>query len=237
MSALPPPDEKATYVNEMFTAIAGRYDLMNRLMTFGLDQGWRRWAAQAIATPGASHALDVGTGTGDFLPIIEQALPGALVVGVDFTHAMMVAGQTKIAARTKRGAFVNGDALQLPFADGAFDAITTGFAMRNVADIGQAFREMARVTRPGGKMACLEVARPNNPLVRWGHQFYFNNVVPLIGRMVGGNGQAYTYLPQSAGLFPPPPALTRIIEDAGWSAVSWRLLGFGAVAVHIATKK
>jgi len=237
MSVLPTPNEKATYVNAMFTAIAGRYDLMNRLMTFGLDQGWRRWAARAITRTNATHALDVGTGTGDFLPIIEHAMPGALVVGADFTHAMMVAGQTKIAAQTKRGTFVNGDALRLPFADESFDAVTTGFAIRNVADIGQAFREMARVTRAGGKMACLEVARPNNPLVRWGHQFYFNNVVPLIGRMVGGNGQAYTYLPQSAGVFPPPPELARIIESAGWHDVSWRLLGFGAVAVHIATKK
>jgi demethylmenaquinone methyltransferase/2-methoxy-6-polyprenyl-1,4-benzoquinol methylase len=237
LSVLPAPEEKATYVNEMFTAIAGRYDVMNRLMTFGLDQGWRRWAARAIARPGASHALDVGTGTGDFLPIIEQAMPGALVVGVDFTLAMMVAGQAKIDARTERGAFINGDALELPFTDASFDAVSTGFAIRNVADIAQAFREMARVTRPGGRMACLEVARPRNPLVRWGHQFYFNNIVPIIGRVVGGNSRAYTYLPQSAGQFPPPPELARIIGQSGWRDVAWRTLGMGAVAVHTATRE
>ena len=235
-SVLPPAEEKALYVNQMFTAIAARYDLMNRLMTFGLDQGWRRWAARTIAVPGATHVLDVGTGTGDFLPILEQAMPGAMVVGDDFTHAMMVAGQAKIDRQTRHAAFVNGDALELPFTDAAFDAVTTGFAIRNVADIGQAFREMARVTRPGGRLACLEVARPKNPLVRWGHQFYFNTIVPIIGQLVGGNAQAYTYLPQSASVFPPPPELAQIIAAAGWHSVSWRLLGFGAVAVHIATR-
>lgn len=236
MSVLPAPDEKAAYVNAMFTAIAGRYDLMNRLMTFGLDQGWRRWAAGTIASPGATHALDVGTGTGDFLPILEQAMPKARVVGVDFTYAMLAAGQPKLDRQTRSAAFINGDALYLPFADRAFDAVTTGFTMRNVADVAQAFREMARVTRPGGKLACLEVARPRNPGVRLAHQFYFNNIVPVIGQIIGGNSRAYTYLPQSAGVFPPPPALAQIIATSGWHNVSWRLLGMGAVAVHIATR-
>ena len=236
LSVLPPPDQKAAYVNQMFTAVAPRYDLMNRLMTFGLDQGWRRWAARTIATPGATHVLDVGTGTGDFLPIIEQAMPGARVVGADFTHAMLVAGQAKLERHTSNAAFVNGDALHLPFTAGAFDAVTTGFTMRNVADIAQAFREMARVTRPGGRLACLEVARPRNPLVRWGHWLYFNNVVPVIGRVIGSDARAYTYLPQSAGVFPPPPDLARIIAASGWHGVSWKLLGLGAVAIHTATR-
>ena len=236
MSALPQPEHKATYVRSMFTDIAGRYDLMNRLMTFGLDQGWRRYAAHAIAAPHATHVLDVGTGTGDFLPILEQTMPQALVVGSDFTHAMMVAGLPKLAIATTRATFVDGDALHLPFPDATFDALTTGFTMRNVVDIEAAFREMARVTRPGGKMACLEVARPRNPLVRLGHHIYFNRIVPLIGRIVGGNARAYTYLPQSAQAFPQPPALAAMLQRAGWRDVHWHRLGFGAVAIHIGTR-
>lgn len=235
-SVLPQPDHKATYVRTMFTAIAGRYDLMNRLMTFGLDQGWRRWAARAIAKPGATHVLDVGTGTGDFLPILEQAMPAALVVGADFTPAMMIAGMSKLAASTTRATFVGGDALHLPFPDATFDAITTGFTMRNVVDITAAFAEMARVTRPGGTIACLEVARPRNPLVRWGHQMYFNRIVPLIGHIIGGNARAYTYLPQSAQTFPPPHILAEHMQRAGWRNVRWQRLGLDAVAVHTATR-
>ncbi|HEY1015425.1 MAG TPA: ubiquinone/menaquinone biosynthesis methyltransferase [Herpetosiphonaceae bacterium] len=237
MSVLPRADQKAAYVNQMFTTIAGRYDLMNRLMTFGLDQGWRRFAARAISQPGSARALDVGTGTGDFLPILERAMPGALVVGADFTHAMMVAGQAKIDEQTAKACFVDGDALRLPFPDASFDAVSTGFAMRNVTDIGQAFAEMARVTKPGGKLACLEVARPRSALVRLGHQIYFNQIVPLLGRLIGGNATAYAYLPQSAGVFPQPPELARLIEEAGWSDVRWHMLGLGAVAVHIATRR
>ncbi len=236
MSVLPRPTEKATYVNEMFTAIAGRYDLMNRLMTFGLDQRWRRWAARKIAGPDVRAVLDVGSGTGDFLPIIEAAMPHAQVVGLDFTLAMMVAGLPKLQRQTDRSAFVNGDALYLPFPAASFDAVTTGFTMRNVVDIPQAFREMARVTRPGGRLACLEVARPRNPLVRFGHQLYFNRIVPRIGALIGRNATAYTYLPQSAAVFPQPPQLAEIIAAAGWRDVSWKILGLGAVAVHIATR-
>ncbi len=236
MSVLPQSAEKAVYVNAMFTAIAERYDLMNRLMTFGLDQGWRRWATKRIKQNQATWALDVGSGTGDFLPILQQAMPQLGVVGLDFTFAMMAAGQAKRDQDTIGHSFINGDGMQLPFEDAAFDIVTTGFAMRNIVDIRQAFSEMARVTKPGGKLACLEVARPKNPLVRWGHQFYFNNIVPIIGSIVGGNNRAYTYLPQSATIFPQPPELAQIIAECGWRDVTWKQLGLGAVAVHIATK-
>lgn len=236
MSVLPQPDDKARYVNAMFSDIAARYDVMNRLMTFGLDQGWRRWATRQIATPTMRRVLDVGSGTGDFLPILEAAMPHIQTVGLDFTFAMMAAGQAKRDQDTTNSSFVNGDGMELPFSDGAFDAVTTGFTMRNVLDIKQAFAEMARVTKSGGRLACLEVARPKNPLVRWGHQFYFNNIVPIIGGIVGSNSKAYTYLPQSASVFPQPPELARIIEAAGWRDVRWEVLGMGAVAVHLATK-
>jgi demethylmenaquinone methyltransferase / 2-methoxy-6-polyprenyl-1,4-benzoquinol methylase len=235
MSVLPQVEEKAGFVQGMFAAIAGRYDLMNRLMTFGLDQGWRRYAARAVAQPGVERALDVGTGTGDFLVCLAHMLPDAQVVGADFTREMMVAGLPKIAP-VARTAFVCGDALALPFPDASFDALTTGFTVRNVTDIVAAFREMCRVVRPGGRMACLEVARPRSALVRLGHRIYFSRVVPVIGALVGGNRLAYTYLPQSSAAFPQPERLAELMRAAGWREVRYRLLGMGAVAVHVATK-
>ena len=223
----------------MFSAIAERYDLLNRLMTFGLDQRWRRFAVQQVAygyTAGPRRALDVATGTGDFLPLLHGAMPDALVVGLDFTLPMMQAGLSKLHAAGSRSGYVGGDALSLPFPDNSFDAITTGFGIRNVVDIETAFREMYRVAKPGGRVACLEVARPRSALVRAGHHFYFNRIVPIIGALVAGNAEAYTYLPQSAERFPPPDELSDLLRAAGWRNVSYTLLGFGAVAVHVAEK-
>jgi demethylmenaquinone methyltransferase/2-methoxy-6-polyprenyl-1,4-benzoquinol methylase len=223
----------------MFGQIAARYDLLNRLMTFGLDRGWRRFAVAQVTQSmwsGQRRALDVATGTGDFLPILHNAMPDALVVGADFSLPMMQAGVSKLDGTGRRGAYVGGDALKLPFPDESFDAITTGFGMRNVTDLLGALREMHRVTKPGGRMVCLEVARPRSSLLRWGHRLYFTRIVPLIGAVVGGNIEAYTYLPQSAERFPPPEHLCDLLSAAGWRRVRYRLLGLGAVAVHVAEK-
>lgn len=236
MSSLPPPQEKSVYVEQMFSRIAAGYDRVNRVMTFGMDQGWRQYAVDLVAPPPDGRALDVGCGTGDFLPQLAVRAYDGLVVGVDYTLPMMQAGQPKIERLGSRGAFVDGDALRLPFADASFDAITTGFVMRNVTDIGAAFAEMWRVAKPGGRVACLEVARPTNPLVRFGHGIYFQRVVPIIARVMGGDPTAYTYLPQSARVFPPPDDLKRIMEGVGWRDVRYTLLGLGAVAVHIGVK-
>ncbi|HNP70046.1 MAG TPA: ubiquinone/menaquinone biosynthesis methyltransferase [Kouleothrix sp.] len=237
MSVLPPPDQKAVYVERMFARIAPSYDRMNRVMTIGMDRGWRDYAVNAIAPPVNGRALDVGTGTGDFLPLLASWMPQGFAVGLDFTVAMMQAGLPKLGAAAGRAGFVGGDALRLPFAEATFDAITTGFTMRNVVDIEQAFREMARVARPGCALVCLEVARPNNPLLRLGHRIYFEQIVPRITRLLGGDPTAYTYLPQSARAFPPPDTLVRIMQQAGWSEVRYALLGMGAVAVHTAFKQ
>ncbi|GAC1360377.1 MAG: bifunctional demethylmenaquinone methyltransferase/2-methoxy-6-polyprenyl-1,4-benzoquinol methylase UbiE [Herpetosiphon sp.] len=235
MSVLPTLENKPAYVNRMFGTIAGSYDRVNRLMTFGLDQGWRRFAVRAVTphTQQSIVALDVATGTGDFLPLLRAALPGATVVGADFCLPMMQAG---IARAGQRGGYVAGDAMTLPFGDDTFDAITTGFGMRNVADITTAFHAMWRVCKPGGRIACLEVARPRNPLIRAGHQLYFNRVVPLLGGLLSGAGEAYTYLPQSAANFPAPPLLSQLMQNAGWHDVTYTLLGLGAVAVHVGQK-
>jgi len=237
MSVLPSQDEKAEFVERMFARIAPGYDRVNRVMTFGLDQGWRRRVVGLVAPPVGGRALDVGTGTGDFLPELAAWTRGGLVVGVDFTLPMMQAGLPKIAPLAAGGAFVGGDALRLPFPDQCFDAITTGFVLRNVTDIPAALREMYRVTRPGGAMACLEVARPRSALLRLGHRLYFEGVVPWIGAMLGGDRRAYTYLPQSARAFPPPGGLAAMMRAAGWRHVTYRLVGLGAAAIHVGARE
>lgn len=233
---LPPPEEKARYVERMFARIAPGYDRVNRVMTFGLDQGWRRQVVALVAPPVGGVTLDVGTGTGDFLPELAAWTRTGLAVGVDFTIPMMTAGWPKLASLGARAAFVGGDALSLPFPDEVFDAISTGFVMRNVADIAQAFREMYRVARPGAVLACLEVARPRSRLIRLGHRLYFEGVVPWIGQLLGGDRRAYTYLPQSARAFPAPERLAAIMREAGWRHVSYRLVGLGAAAIHVGAK-
>lgn len=236
------PERKAAYVGEMFDTIAPRYDLMNRLMTFGLDRGWRRYVVAQAAPPPGGTALDVATGTGDIALDLAKAIRThdgrGLAVGSDFSLPMMRPGPPKAARRGVGGVvrFLGADALALPFADGTFDCVTTGFAVRNVTDIERAFREMCRVTKPGGRVVCLEVARPRFPLVRWGHSVYFNRVVPLVGQFVTGQREAYTYLPESAKHFPPPPRLKEIMERAGLRDVRYRLLGLGAAAVHTGVK-
>lgn len=232
---LPPPDRKAEYVKRMFSRIAPGYDAMNGIMTLGLDRGWRAATVALAAPPSCGRALDIGAGTGDFLVELAEWMPDGLAVGVDFTLPMMRAGLPKIAG--KRAMFVAGDALALPFANESFDAITTGFTLRNVTDIAAAFREMWRVVRVGGTVACLEVARPRQPLLRFGHWVYFQRIVPLMARVLGADPEAYVYLPQSARVFPPPDELAQIMREAGWSDVTYRLVGLGAAAIHTGIKR
>ncbi|MCA1669395.1 MAG: ubiquinone/menaquinone biosynthesis methyltransferase, partial [Thermomicrobia bacterium] len=204
------PERKAAYVNTLFDTIAPRYDLMNRLMTFGMDKRWRNYVVAQAAPPVGGRALDVATGTGDIAIAIARHIgPCGTVFATDFSEAMMRPGPGKAAKAGVGGTvhFMAADALDLPFPDGTFDCVTTGFAMRNVTDIARAFREMGRVTKPGGRIVCLEVAKPEFPPARFLHQTYFNWVVPLLGRIITGHGEAYRYLPASARNFPPPPAL------------------------------
>lgn len=261
MTVLPEPQEKATFVQQSFARIAGGYDRTNQVMTFGMDRAWREFAVRAVAPPFNGRALDVGTGTGDFLPLLAPWLPQGIAVGIDFCLPMMQTGVYKIAGldgtgnpatagppadgptapgrpgiRPGAAGFVAGDALCLPFADNTFDAITTGFLMRNVTDIPAALREMWRVARPGAALACLEVARPRNPLLRLGHQLYFEWIVPYLGGILNNDVSFYTYLPQSASYMPPPDEFAALLRAAGWSYVTYTLLGMGAVAVHVGGK-
>jgi demethylmenaquinone methyltransferase/2-methoxy-6-polyprenyl-1,4-benzoquinol methylase len=234
MSVLPPPADKARFVASMFDRIASGYDRMNKLMTFGLDDWWRRITVRAVAPKPDALMLDIGSGTGPFLPILLAHAPHGYVVGTDFTLAMMQAGQGRVTAQS---AFVCGDAMGLPFADETFDTITAGFVIRNVVDIDTTFRELHRITKPGGKLAILEVARPRLALVRWGHRVYFERIMPALAGLFGADQVAYRYLPESSRLFPDPPVLADMLRAAGWKQVTYRLLPPNAVALHVAEKE
>jgi demethylmenaquinone methyltransferase/2-methoxy-6-polyprenyl-1,4-benzoquinol methylase len=232
---LPPPERKATYVRAMFNEIAGRYDLMNRIMTLGRDQAWRRYTVERACPPGTRRVLDMATGTGDLAFEALRQRPTAHVAGVDFAPEMlMLAIDKQQAGKVDSGRFswLAGDGLGLPFGDAWFDAVVTGFAMRNVTDIPAAFAEMARVTRPGGRVACLEIAKPKPGLWRRLFEVYFYRLVPLIGGLITGTPAAYTYLPHSLTAFLTPDEIAEVMRDTGWVQVSYRRLMLGTVAVH-----
>ncbi len=229
---------KADLVRAMFARIARCYDFMNRLMTLGRDQAWRRYVARQAALPQGGLALDVATGTADLALALARHHPHGRVVGVDFCPEMIGVGRAKVAAAGQdlRIRFVMGDALRLPFADGCFDAVTSGFALRNVADIPQAFAEMDRVVKAGGRVLCLEIARPTLPVFRQLFQIYFYWLVPLLGRVIVAQGEAYHYLPNSLTHFLSPKELKAVMERVGLSKVWYRRLMLGTVAVHVGFK-
>lgn len=222
MSVLPAPEEKAASVQAMFDRIAARYDRVNRVMTFNADQRWRRELVRRIEIGPGDRVLDLACGTGDFSEMCRAA--GAAAVGLDFSRGMLeVAGQ-----RAPEGAWVQGDALRLPLADGSFDAAVSGFALRNFVSIPPVLHELARVLKPGGRLGLLEVDRPANRAVRAGHSFYFNRVVPRVGGWVGRDA-AYRYLPQSAVYLPTQQELVRMLQEAGFKQIRKRSPMFGAI--------
>jgi len=211
-------------VRTMFDRIAPVYDLMNRVMTAGLDARWRRLAARAVVRPGDA-VLDACCGTGD-LAIAARAAGGE-VTGLDFSEPMLERARRKAPELR----WVEGDLLGLPFADASFDAATVGFGVRNVDDLSAALRELRRVLRPGGGLAVLEITRPRGPLALF-YRLWFDGIVPLLGKLLPG-GSAYTYLPASVRRFPGPDELVAELERSGFGAVSYRLLAGGIVALHI----
>jgi demethylmenaquinone methyltransferase/2-methoxy-6-polyprenyl-1,4-benzoquinol methylase len=230
-------------VRAMFGRIVPRYDLMNRLMTGGRDVAWRRRAVRLALgerDPGRARVLDVATGTGDLALALAGGGAGH-VVGVDFARPMLAAAAAKARRARKAEAhgavvWVVGDALALPFADGTFDACTVAFGLRNMADFAAALGEMARVLRPGGRLVCLELTPYRRPILGRLFGCYFGRVVPLVGGALSGDREAYRYLPRSVAAFPTAPALAQLMRDAGLVDVSYRLLGGGTVALHVATK-
>jgi demethylmenaquinone methyltransferase/2-methoxy-6-polyprenyl-1,4-benzoquinol methylase len=214
---LPQGEEKVAAVRSMFDAIAPRYDLVNRIMTFRLDVGWRRRAVRSLALAEHSLVVDLAAGTGDLCRDIARA--GYRPIGVDLSWGMLAHARTDAP-------LVQADALRLPLPAAAADGATSGFALRNFADLAGFFAELARVVRPGGRVALLDVAEPKNPVLRWGHAIYFGKVVPRIGGLLS-DGAAYRYLPQSVAYLPPADDMLRMLEDAGFVGVERRLLTGG----------
>jgi demethylmenaquinone methyltransferase/2-methoxy-6-polyprenyl-1,4-benzoquinol methylase len=213
-------------VRTMFDRIAPVYDAMNRVMTAGLDQRWRRETVRAVVKPG-DRVLDAACGTGDLA--IIAAKHGANVTGLDFSEQMLVRARRKAPEIE----WVQGDLLALPFPDGSFDAATVGFGIRNVADLQRGIDELRRVLKPGGRLAILEITRPRGPL-RVFYSLWFDRVVPLLGKVLPG-GAAYSYLPASVKRFPDPDALAA--QFTGFDEVSYRLFAGGIVALHTGTKR
>jgi len=218
-------------VRQMFDRISPGYDLMNRLMTAGLDGRWRELAVNAARVGAGDSALDACCGTGDLAIALRRRVgPSGRVVGLDFSESMLEIARRKSAGVDWR----QGDALALPFADGEFAAATVGWGIRNLSDRERGFAELARVVRPGGRVVCLEMSTPAGwaarPAAVW-----TDHAVPVIGRLVTGDSDAYRYLPDSARRFPGAPELAGIMRDAGLRDIGFRRLMLGVVAIHVGT--
>jgi demethylmenaquinone methyltransferase / 2-methoxy-6-polyprenyl-1,4-benzoquinol methylase len=211
----------------MFDKIAPRYDLVNKVMTFRLDVAWRREAIKALSLPRGSLVGDVACGTGDLCRELEKA--GLLPIGFDYSEGMLARARTKAP-------LAQADALALPVADAALDGITSGFALRNVVDLDALLNEVARCLRPGGRVSLLEVSRPDNLLLRRGHAFYFQRVVPLIGGLLSDR-DSYKYLPASTAYLPDTDALERMLSRAGFINVWSKQLSAGVAQLLTATRR
>lgn len=221
----------------MFDAIAPRYDLLNRVLSVGIDQRWRARAIASLQLTGTETLLDVCTGTAD-VALAASVSGAARVLGVDFAGAMLRLGVDKVAAtgRSDRITLVRGDAMHLPVGDEVCEAATVAFGIRNVEQPEVACREMARALKPGGRLAILEFGVPRIPGLRALYQWYFSEVLPRLGRMVSGHSAAYSYLPASVGAFPPPEAFVKILRTAGFAQVEAVPLTFGIVYLYVARK-
>jgi demethylmenaquinone methyltransferase / 2-methoxy-6-polyprenyl-1,4-benzoquinol methylase len=224
---LPQGADKVRAVRDMFDAIAPRYDLVNRVMTFRMDVGWRRRAVGSLALPPGARVVDLACGTGDLCR--ELASAGLVPLGVDLSYGMLTAARTQAP-------LVQGDALTLPLRAATVDGVTCGFALRNLVALRPFLSELARVLRPGGRIALLEVATPPNRILRWGHRTYFGRVVPVIGGLLS-DGSAYRYLPRSVAYLPAPGDMRRMIANAGFVDVDRRLLSRGIAQLILATRK
>jgi demethylmenaquinone methyltransferase/2-methoxy-6-polyprenyl-1,4-benzoquinol methylase len=223
---LPEGEEKRRAVRSLFDTISGRYDLVNRVMTFGMDRGWRRRAVRSLRLPGAALVLDLACGTGDLCTELQRN--GYRAVGFDFSHGMLVAATTSAP-------LVEADILRLPVRDDAAEGVTCGFALRNVVDLRAFFTELGRVVCPGGRIALLDASEPENRVMRAGHGVYFHQVVPRIGGLLSDAG-AYAYLPRSMAYLPPPAEMVAMLVASGFPDAERLQLSGGITQLLVGTR-
>jgi demethylmenaquinone methyltransferase/2-methoxy-6-polyprenyl-1,4-benzoquinol methylase len=226
-SSLPEGDEKLRTVERMFDRLAPQYDRMNRVISLGLDRGWRRHTVSELGLPTGSAVLDLACGTGDLSNDVASC--GHRAVGVDYSAGMLAAAHTGAS-------LIRGDAAQLPFCNGSFDGVVCGFALRNFVELTSVFSEIARVLRVGGRFVALDAAVPTNPLLRAGNAIWFRGAVPLLGRALAHDPEAYSYLPKSTAYLPSPTVLADALGEAGFTDTHHHTLTGGSVLVLTATR-
>jgi len=232
-----PPAKEASRIAGMFDAIAGRYDLLNHLLSAGLDKKWRKRAVDVLQLTGRETVLDLCTGTGDLaLAAMSGERRARRVVGVDFSAAMLRIGNEKVRRAAPAIALIRGDATRIPLGDATVDATTIGFGIRNVEQPAMACREIARVLRPGGTLVILEFSLPRSTALRNFYLWYFRKILPLIGRLISKHPSAYNYLPESVEAFPSPEEFSQQLQDAGFGTVRAVSLTFGIVYMFVAVK-
>ena len=227
--------EQAQRVREMFATIATRYDLLNHLLSGNIDRRWRRLVVERVVANlpvGNARVLDVACGTGD-LSLALVAGTQAQVVGLDFCRPMLDIAAAKSSQRRLAIPFVEGDALRLPFPDQSFDAASIAFGLRNLASVEGGLRELLRILRPGGTLAVLEFSKPQTPILRTFFRVYFTNLLPLFGGLISGSKSAYEYLPNSVSRFPDQTSLATMMEEIGFTEVTFQNLTGGIAALHL----
>jgi demethylmenaquinone methyltransferase / 2-methoxy-6-polyprenyl-1,4-benzoquinol methylase len=224
---LPEGGEKYRAVERMFDRLAPDYDRMNRLISLGLDRGWRRHTVAELGLGADARVLDLACGTGDLCD--ELVASGAVPVGIDYSAGMLSSAHT-------RAPLVRGDAARLPFRDAGLDGVICGFALRNFVELTQVFGEVSRVLKPGGRFAALDAAVPSNPLLRAGNAIWFRGAVPLLGRLLTRDGDAYSYLPRSTAYLPPADVLGDALEEAGLVEIRHHTVTGGSVLVISGTR-
>ena len=239
-SSLPSDESKRAFVREMFTGIARRYDFLNCLLSMNLDRRWRRFTATVARVPDGALVLDVCCGTGELALAMASTASDVTVIGTDFVQEMLEIGHDKVRGTRRDMSFVPvlGDALQMPFPDECFDVACVGFGIRNVAHLKQGVAEMARVTKPGGRVVILEFSEPRAPILRNLYMFYFRRLLPRIGNVISGSRMsAYTYLPESVLNFPNVDALADTMRECGLVNVTYHGRTLGIVTVHVGHRR